>query len=174
MSFYDPNALKSWWLDKQLHKDRARIDAADDAVVDRESEKACYLQWRDAAGTVIHEGWVPKYAIELRGELPRVDGEHPVKTELREWMWEHDLPSDGTETLQELKNAVMWGRAWSALPDVLKRLQDDAQRKRGESPTHNCRFKGPGTPMTSVVRGSTHGWECQWCGRYESNSRRVA
>ncbi|GAA1053925.1 hypothetical protein [Dietzia natronolimnaea] len=122
MNHYDPNNLRPWFLEKLWHKDRAKIDAAHHAVVVRESGKACEVQWLSEAGDVVHEAWVPKRAMELRaGEMPRVPGEDALKTELREWMWERGLPSDGTDSLQELENEILWHGQWAKLPKRFRR-----------------------------------------------------
>lgn len=119
---YDPNNLRPWFLKRLWHKDRAKIEAAHHAVITRETAKACEVQWISRTGEVLHEGWVPKRAMELKsGEMPSVEGEDPTMTELREWMWERGLPSDGTESIQELENEMLWHGHWAKLPERLRR-----------------------------------------------------
>lgn len=121
VSLYDPNHLRPWFLDKQRPQDRAKIDASHHAVLHRETARACHVHWISEAGEILHEGWVPKRAMELKaGEMQRVPGEAPLKTELREWMWERGLPSDGTESIQELQNEVLWHKLWQKLPTRLQ------------------------------------------------------
>ena len=53
--------------------------------------------------------------------MKRIAGEEALKTELREWMWERGLPSDGTESTLELHSAVMMKPGlWPKLPERLK------------------------------------------------------
>ncbi len=108
-SLYDPSHIRRWFLDKQRPKDLDQIRSAHQAVIIRESEKACQVQWLAKAGEIVYESWVPKSAIELKEHaMKRIAGENALKTELREWMWQRGMPSDGAESVQELQNVVLW------------------------------------------------------------------
>lgn len=132
-SHYDPSHLRTWFLNRQWHRDRDLIKAAKRAVVDRESEKACYVHWLSEAGEIIHEGWVPKSAIELkRDSMVRIAGEEEAKTKLREWMWQQGLPSDGTESITELHNKALWHGKWKTMPRELQRAGKQPYDPRGD------------------------------------------
>lgn len=133
MSPYDPNHLRRWYLEKQLPQDQAKIDAARHAVVDRETARACYVHWLSKTGEILHESWVPKSAIELKAHaMKRLAGENALKTELREWMWERGIPSDGTESIEELQNEVLWHKLWPKLPERLQRAHVQVDDTLGE------------------------------------------
>lgn len=100
MSLYDPSHVRAWYLDKQRLKDLDLIRTAHQAVIVRETEKALQIQWLSEAGEILFESWAPKSAVELKAQaMVRIAGEDAIKTELRKWMWERGLPSDGTETI---------------------------------------------------------------------------
>lgn len=133
VSLYDPGHLRRWFLEKQRPNHRDLINAAHQAVTVRETEKACQVQWLSDAGEILFESWVPKSAIELkRDSMTRVAGEDAAKTKLREWMWAHGLPSDGTETISELHNVVMMASMWVLLPDELKRADRQPYHPMGD------------------------------------------
>lgn len=132
-SAYDPNNLRPWFLKRLWHKDRAKIDAAHHAVVARETPRACYVHWLSKTGEILHESWVPKSAIELRAHaMKRIAGENALKTELREWMWERGIPSDGTESIEELQNEVLWHKLWPKLPERFQRAHVQLHDTLGE------------------------------------------
>ena len=121
---FDPHHIRTWFLDKQRPRDLDVIRSAHQAVVVRETEKACQVHWLSEAGEILREGWVPKAALELKEHaMKRIAGEDALKTELREWMWERGLPSDGTESIEELQNEVLWHGKWLELPELPERLQ---------------------------------------------------
>ncbi|NDZ93322.1 hypothetical protein G3I13_01920 [Streptomyces sp. SID6673] len=122
-SQYNPNHIRSWFLEKNFNStQRQQIASAKGAVVIRESEKACFVQWLSEAGEIVLESWVPKSALELKADsMVRIAGEEKLKTELREWMWQRGLPSDGTESIEELQNEAMWHGHWKTMPKHLQR-----------------------------------------------------
>lgn len=132
-SLYDPSHIRRWFLDKQRAKDLDLIRSAHQAVVIRESEKACQVQWLAKSGEIVYKSWVPKSAIELKADsMVRIAGEDALKTELREWMWQHGMPSDGTESIQELQNVVLWQGQWQNLPKRLQRAHTQPYDMRGQ------------------------------------------
>ena len=121
-SLYDPSHLRSWFLDKQRPKDIDLVRSAHKAVIVRETAKALQIQWLSEAGEILFESWAPKSAVELKAQaMVRIAGENALKTELREWMWERGMPSDGTETISDLQNVVLWNKYWQKLPKRLQR-----------------------------------------------------
>lgn len=130
---FDPNHIRTWFLDKQRPRDLDVIRSAHQAVVIRETEKACQVHWLSEAGEILREGWVPKAALELKAHaMKRVAGEEALKTELREWMWQRGLPSDGTESIDELQNEAMWHGYWKTMPKHLQRAHKQPYDPRGE------------------------------------------
>lgn len=130
---YDPNHIRRWFLDKQRPKDLELIRSAHQAVVIRETEKACSVQWLSEAGEILREGWVPKAALELKADaMVRIAGEEALKTELREWMWKRGLPSDGTESIAELQNEAMWHGHWKSMLKHLQRAHKQKYSPMGE------------------------------------------
>lgn len=121
-SLYDPSRIRTWFLDKQRPKDLDLIHSAHQTVIVRETEKALQIQWLSEAGEILFDSWAPKSAVELKAQaMVCIAGEDALKTELREWMWERGLLSDGTETISELQNVVLWNKYWQKLPKHLQR-----------------------------------------------------
>lgn len=132
-SLYDPNHIRQWFLEKQLRKDRELIESASVALVARETDRACFIHWLAKSGEIVYESWVPKSAIELKEHaMKRIAGENALKTELREWMWQRGMPSDGTESIQELQNEVLWQGQWQKLPKRLQRAHTQPYDVRGQ------------------------------------------
>ena len=64
--------------------------------------------------------------------MVRIAGEEKLKAELREWMWQRGLPSDGTESIEELQNEAMWHGHWKTMPKHLQRAHKQPYDPRGE------------------------------------------
>lgn len=95
--------VKKWFLEKNYQRDEMYLMSTVEPTVERETEKACLLNWNTDCGTI--KGWFPK-SVVVTDEIP--DDWKTVVFEVNDKVNHKTFGEGIIEEVKTVENTVMY------------------------------------------------------------------